>query len=61
MFSWLDYEENKDVVFCHVCRKADQNQQLNVQSKEPAFIKSGFFKLERSLEVMKKHLSSCCY
>ena len=28
MFSWLDYDENKDVVFCHFCRMADKNQQL---------------------------------
>ena len=61
VFSWLDYEENKDVVFCHICRKADQSQQLNVQSKKSAFIKSGFSNWKDALNKFRSHEKSTCH
>lgn len=42
MFSWLDYDENKDVVFCHICCMAEKNQLLNVHSKDLLLYKLGF-------------------
>ena len=61
MFSWLDYDENKDVVFCHFCRMADKNQQLNVPSKEPTFIKSGFSNWKDALNKFRSHERSACH
>ena len=38
-FTWFDYDENKNVVYCHTCRLAESQ---NKSSKEPAFTIKGF-------------------
>lgn len=42
-FSWLDYDENKDAVYCHTCRQAEPEKKLHsVTCKEAAFASIGF-------------------
>ena len=62
-FSWLDYDESKDAVYCYICRLADSQKKLcNIPLKEPAFINSGFTSLKVSVMGQRSgHFNSLLY
>ena len=61
-FSWLDYDESKDAVYCYICRLADSQKKLcNTPLKEPAFINSGFSNWKDATARFINHEKSMCH
>ena len=60
-YSWLDYDETDDVVYCHVCRLADSHNKLNVPLKEPTFTKTGFSNWKDATFKFRNHEKSTCH
>ena len=42
-FSWLHYNEQKDLVLCFICAKQNDKGSLRTETKEYSFITEGFF------------------
>ena len=61
-FSWLDYDESKDVVYCYICRLADsQNKLHSTLLKEASFIDSGFSNWKDATARFRNHEKSNCH
>ena len=60
-FVWLDYDEPKDIVYCHTCRTAERCNQLNVPSKELTLIKTGFSNWKDAPTKSRNHEKSSCH
>ncbi len=61
-FSWLDCDETKDVVYCHICRLADSQKKLHsTHLKEGAFIDNGFSNWKDATARFRNHEKSMCH
>ena len=61
-WSWLHYDEGKDLAFCYTCVRAYQQSHLQTCSLlEKAFISSGFSNWKDGTIKFAKHESSCCH
>jgi len=41
-FSWLHYDESRDVAYCYVCMRASKEKKLAAKCTDQAFISRGF-------------------
>ena len=63
-WTWLDYDEIKDCVFCIFCKNANHHGMLNDVKIEASFITSGFNHWKHATSTNKgfhKHESSKCH
>lgn len=61
-YLWLDYDSEKDCVFCRSCKSADTNDLLKSHMrKDPTFISDGFINWKKALEKFRDHESSKCH
>ena len=52
-FSWLDYDERKDIVTCFICKR-HKNKLQSERNKEDTFLKTRFSKLEESVRCFQR-------
>ena len=60
-WNWIHYDESADVVFCHVCAKADEQGKLKASSKDLAFLRKGFTNWKDATEGFRRHELSKCH
>ena len=61
-WSWLHYNEDKDLAFCFTCVVAYQNNHLrSVSSLEQSFIATGFSNWKDATTKFRKHEASQCH
>ena len=58
---WLHYDEEKDVVLCHVCLSALQAKKMTVKRGDSAFLSKGFSNWKDATTSFKAHESSACH
>ena len=60
---WLHYDEEKDIVFCHICVLAlkQKKTRLTAGNSEGAFISRGFSNWKDATISFRKHDSSSCH
>ena len=57
-YKWLDYDVEKDAVFCFYCKKNSQENSLKNTKEKDAFISKGFVNWKDAIEKFKNHQSS---
>lgn len=62
-YTWLHYDEERDVAFCHTCVKAYKEKKIVWSSGnvDPAFISTGFCNWKDASVKLKSHESSNCH
>ena len=61
-YSWLEYREDVDAVFCSVCTKALNADLLHAQTRtEDTFTQKGFRNWKKGTERLKRHEKSDCH
>ena len=60
-YSWLHYEESRDVVFCYLCKQASQQNKLKATCVDAAFISRGYCNWKDAINAFKKHEESKCH
>ena len=61
-WTWLHYDEERDVAFCHTCIIAKRNDHLhNVSILEQSFISTGFSNWKDATAKFGKHEASQCH
>lgn len=58
-YSWLHYDEGKDLAFCFLCMKAQNS--LKEKCTDNAFISRGFSNWKDALASFRKHEESKCH
>ena len=56
--TWLHYDEERDVAFCHTCIRAYKEKKItwNAGNLDPAFISSGYYNWKDASVKLKKHM-----
>ena len=61
-WTWLHYDEDRDVAFCHTCIVAQRNNHLHaVSNLEQSFISTGFSNWKDATAKFSKHEASQCH
>ena len=60
-WKWLHYNELDDLVFCHVCMKANAEGKLKCRALEPSFVTRGFSNWKDATMLFRKHEESGCH
>ena len=60
-WKWLHYDEQKDVVFCHLCVQALRSKRMDVKRGESAFTSTGFCNWKDGTVGLKKHEDSASH
>ena len=60
-WTWLSYDVEADVVFCHMCVKALQSKRMTAKRVDPSFVQKGFSYWKDATIAFKKHESSECH
>ena len=60
-WKWLHYDESNDLVFCHICMKANAEGKLRCRSLEPSFVTRGFSNWKDATMLFRKHEESGCH
>ena len=60
-WTWLSYDVEADVVFCHMCVKALQSKRMTAKRADPSFVQKGFSYWKDATIAFKKHESSECH
>ena len=61
--TWLHYDEERDVAFCHTCIRAYKEKKItwNAGNLDPAFISSGYYNWKDASVKLKAHENSKCH
>ena len=57
----MHYDESNDVVFCHICMKANAEGKLRCKSLDPSFVSQGFSNWKDATMLFSKHEESGCH
>ncbi|KAH9379775.1 hypothetical protein HPB48_020417 [Haemaphysalis longicornis] len=58
-FTWLSYDYERDVVFCHLCQLAfKETGEKDVAAVEQCFIRNGFNNWKKGIEKFQRHEKS---
>ena len=60
-FSWLHYDENRDVAYCYVCMRASKEKKLATKCTDQAFISKGFHNWKDATVAFNKHEKTGCH
>ena len=60
-WTWITYDETKDVVFCIVCQQASKEKKLSYSKHEPTFISKGYCNWKEPREAFRSHASTKCH
>lgn len=58
---WLHYSEDKDVVYCHTCMKANTEKKLQASNADLAFISKGFSNWKDACVKFNIHQDTNCH
>ena len=56
-FTWLDWDENVNAVFCHPCRQLFLSDSSKYNKSEDVYTVTGFTNLKKAVEKYKQHES----
>ncbi|XP_052253227.1 zinc finger MYM-type protein 1-like [Dreissena polymorpha] len=60
-FTWLHYDESRDLAFCHLCMAAKKLGKIGNTKVDGSFISDGFSKWKAGTEKFRKHEKSECH
>lgn len=60
-YPWLHYDEALDLVFCHICARAEKEGKLMANCKDSAFLSKGFSNWKDATEGFRRHERSKCH
>lgn len=60
-FPWLNYNAERDIVLCNVCKAVRKRNLLMCSKKDAAFLDKGFSNWKKAIEKFESHESSDCH